>query len=476
MRNFGAVMPTLPYAHRAIAASVVGLTLYAAAAGAAIKATIDTDERVATPVPHRYIHGVIPDDAKFQLALPDNWNGKLAVYSRGFSGTELSTGAFKTTALEKGYAFAASDEGWNRLTIAKEPEDSYYESRQRIRELTLYAKQVVTAQYKKAPSRTLMMGGSNGGHHTKWMVESYPDLYDGGIAGYGFNSQVSQWGSIATVLRNYDVIAPRIDDIIARRRSDPEWDPWRAPLTPPLSAEQLQALRQIYGIPAKLKNGHAFDVGRRAGSEAVWKSSDAGLLGYLRDSMPRFDETFNPEGGPLTDDELKLWDPSKSPKHVQEELRKLDLTGNLKRPIIIMHGTFDAIVSPGESEGYQRLVDRRLGAGSAEKVLAVYFIPGMGHGGPEYDALIGAQLDALERWIDYRKSGGKQGAPAPQAIGGYPRTSLKSRGWNGRAADRRRDDAADDTPTKPQMTQITQIKMQRHLVLALRHRRHLRLR
>ena len=96
--------------------------------------------------------------------------------SRGFSGTELSTGAFKTSALEKGYAFAASDEGWNRLTIAREPDDTYYESRQRIKELTLYAKEMLKAHYKKAPSRTLMMGGSNGGHHTKWMVESYPDL------------------------------------------------------------------------------------------------------------------------------------------------------------------------------------------------------------------------------------------------------------------------------------------------------------
>lgn len=71
MRHFGAVMPALPSVHRAIAASVFCLTVSMAAAGAAIKATIDTDERVATPVPHRYIHGVIPDDAKFQLALPD---------------------------------------------------------------------------------------------------------------------------------------------------------------------------------------------------------------------------------------------------------------------------------------------------------------------------------------------------------------------------------------------------------------------
>jgi len=152
------------------------LMLWVVSVGAAIRATIDTDEHLATPVPHRYVHGVIADDAKFQLALPDNWNGKLVIFSRGFSGTELTPGAFKTTALEKGYAFAASDEGWNRLTIAKEPEDSYYESRQRIRELTLYAQQVLTTHYKKKASRTLMMGGSNGGHHAKWLVESYPDL------------------------------------------------------------------------------------------------------------------------------------------------------------------------------------------------------------------------------------------------------------------------------------------------------------
>lgn len=403
------------------------LTLAATAAAAPVKATIDIDERVATPVPHRYIHGVIPDDAKFQLALPDNWNGKLAVYSRGFSGTELSTGAFKTTALEKGYAFAASDEGWNRLTIAKEPEDTYYESRERIRELTLYAKEVLKAHYKKAASRTLMMGGSNGGHHTKWMVESYPALYDGGIAGYGFNSQVSQWGSIATVLRNYDMIAPRIDDIIAKRASDPRWNPARVPLTPPLTTEQQQALQRIYDIPATLQNGFTFNVGRWEGSEPLWQSGYNGLVGYLRDSMARFDETFNPGGGPLTDDELKLWDPSQSPKHVQKELRKLDLTGDLKRPILIMHGTLDAIVSPGESFGYQTMVERRLGPRIAEQVLAVYFIPGMGHGGPEYDALIGAQIDALEQWIDHRTSRGKRGLPPPAWLGGHPRVVIWGR-------------------------------------------------
>ncbi len=280
---------------------------------------------------------------------------------------------------------------------------------------------MLTTHYKKKASRTLMMGGSNGGHHTKWMVESYPDLYDGGIAGYGFNSQVSQWGGIATVLRHYDVIAPRIDDIIARRAAEPSWDPAQTPLAPALTSAQLAALQGIYHLPASMPNGVTYDVGRWPGSEAQWKSSHEALVGYLRDSMPRFDPTFNPSGGPLTDEELRLWDPARSPRAVQKELRRLDLTGNLKRPVILMHGTADAIVSPGESEGYRALVERRLGEASAEQVLAVYYIPGMGHGGPEYNNLIGAQLDALEQWIDYRGSRGKRGAPAPASLGSYPR-------------------------------------------------------
>jgi len=66
-------------------------------------------------------------------------------------------------------------------------------------------------------------------------------------------------------------------------------------------------------------------------------------------------------------------------------------------------------------------VERRLGRAKAGNVLAVYFIPGMGHGGPEYNNLIGAQLDVLEQWIDYRVSRGKRGVAAPESLGGYPR-------------------------------------------------------
>jgi hypothetical protein len=59
---------------------------------------------------------------------------------------------------------------------------------------------------------------------------------------------------------------------------------------------------------------------------------------------------------------------------VQRELRKLDLAGDLQRPVIIMHGTFDSTVSPLETAGYKRLVEKTLGREGAERFLAVYYI------------------------------------------------------------------------------------------------------
>ncbi len=158
---------------RLVALFVWMLALATISAGVSAQGNIDTDEHRTTPVPHRYIHGRL-GDAEFQIALPDSWNGKLLIGARGFSGDENSAGAFKTVGLEKGYAYALSDQGWNRFTIIDETEDKYFESRRRILQLTNYTKATLSRYYGARPLRTYMVGGSNGGHNTKMMVEDYP--------------------------------------------------------------------------------------------------------------------------------------------------------------------------------------------------------------------------------------------------------------------------------------------------------------
>jgi pimeloyl-ACP methyl ester carboxylesterase len=411
--------------------AVLSLTLSAFrvyAAPTPVEVTVDTDEYRTVPVPHRYIHGLIRSHVKFQVLLPVSWNGEIAIFTRGFSGTELSTGTFQTAAVTKGYAFASCDEGWYRPTIWENPQDDYYESRQSLIELTVYTKALVQEQYGNAASRTLLVGSSNGGHHTRWLVEAYPQMFDGGISGFGYNSQLTQWGSVSQVVRNYDVIAPRIDDIIAKRASNPQWDPFKEPLSPPLTKQQLTALRNIYDIPMELTNGFKQNDGRWFGSEANWKSNYNSLLGYLYDSVPRWDETYHPSGGRPTQEEVKHWNPLNSPAYVQIDLRREDCYGNLARPLIIMHGMADPIVGPGEAEAYKNLVAKTIGKREAAKLLGVYFIPGMGHGGTQYNQLIPDQFDALEAMIDYQQSNGTLGAPPPDYIGIYPREPVTGPG------------------------------------------------
>ncbi len=407
---------------------VVALVLASFGATAWAQANIDVDEHRTTPVPHRYIHGTL-GDADFQIALPDRWNGKLLIGARGFSGDENSSGAFKTIGLQKGYAYALSDQGWYRFDIIDHPEDKYYESRRRILQLTNYTKATVSRYYGAKAWRTFMVGGSNGGHNTKMMVEDYPTEYDGGIAGYGITSHIEWMGSNTRFVRNFDVFASRIGDIIAARTANPHWDPVTMPLSPPLTAPQIQALLNVYNMPAQV-GGLAFNIGRVPGSEYRWPPASPtwplgqynNILGYATTSVAKFDRFYDPNGdGVLSLDEIKAWDPNLSPPPVANDLRRFDNTGDLQRPIIIAHGSHDPIVSPGETAAYKQLVERRFGVAGARDLLAVYYIPGMGHGGAEYDASLSAQLDALEAWVDYRESGGAVGAPPPDSLGGYPR-------------------------------------------------------
>jgi len=96
------------------------------------------------------------------------------------------------------------------------------------------------------------------------------------------------------------------------------------------------------------------------GSEYRWDPNYSANLGYAQTSVARFDRFYDPDGnGTLSDAEIKAWDPSFSPPPVANDPRRFENTGNLKRPVVIAHGSHDPIVSPGETAAYKRLVEQR---------------------------------------------------------------------------------------------------------------------
>ena len=54
-------------------------------------------------------------------------------------------------------------------------------------------------------------------------------------------------------------------------------------------------------------------------------------------------------------------------------------TGTKARPLILIHGGSDAIVSPGCSIAYQNLVRQKIGIKAASEVLKVFIIPNVTH-------------------------------------------------------------------------------------------------
>lgn len=360
-------------------------------------AQIDVDETRTSPVEHRFIHGIL-GDAEFQLRLPTNWNGGLVVTSRGATGDEFAAdGALMPTLLTKGYAYAASDEGWFRPTIGSQPEDKFFESRARLVQLTQNAKSVIQDHYGKRTIRAFLVGTSNGGHHVRWLLEDFPGLYDGGISFAGFNSWLEWIRGQAVFIRNFEIIRPRMNDILAMVQSNPSWDHTTTPLSPPLAADQIRALTNIYNMQASLANGFNYDQGRLRGSEGNWTSTAASGLSALRDIMPEVDREYDPNGdGVLSNDELMAWDPATRPMNVEIGARKLDLTGKIRRPVLVVHGIADAFVGPKESPAYRALVDQM--TGTADDFVRVYLVPKLGHGTSV--PFLGPGMDALEQWVD----------------------------------------------------------------------------
>ena len=148
-------------------------------------------------------------EARFLLRLPESWNGNLVV--AGASGTRSEFNgdfAWSDYVLQKGYAYASQNKGVLNLKITSlssptpptanscrlnpssqiwvefydnEPAKPFTQWTQYFIKATGLAKRAVKAQYNHHPRRTYAVGTSNGGYQVRRALEQAPDLFDGGV-------------------------------------------------------------------------------------------------------------------------------------------------------------------------------------------------------------------------------------------------------------------------------------------------------
>ncbi|HZR11347.1 MAG TPA: tannase/feruloyl esterase family alpha/beta hydrolase [Myxococcales bacterium] len=163
---------------------------------------------ITRAVPGVQINARIASDpqgqARFLLRLPDDWNGRLVV--AGASGTRSEFNgdfAWSDYVIQKGYAYASQNKGVLNLKLStssdplacrlnpstpvyvhfydNDPGQQFTRWAEFMAEAARLARRGLQAHYGSGPDRTYAVGTSNGGYQVRRAVESFPELFDGGV-------------------------------------------------------------------------------------------------------------------------------------------------------------------------------------------------------------------------------------------------------------------------------------------------------
>ena len=292
---------------------------------------------------------------RFLLRLPNDWNGSLVV--AGASGTRSEFNgdfAWSDYVLQKGYAYASQNKGVlnlyfpaagaaDPLACRLNPASSLYvhfydndanQPFSRWRDFMVLAAEVarhgVHAHYGHGPRFTYAVGTSNGGYQVRRAIESAPQLFDGGV----------DWEGTFV-----DPHAPNIlTDLPPAILNFPDY------VASGFSATSTAAKNiRAAGYPPDL----------RAGAASLWNSYSASFwevtqCQWQKRLDPGFD-TYANEGTATYNYVERL-----SKSDVAAQLASFATTGKIKRPLITVAGTMDALLPiDHHARAYARLVKAR---------------------------------------------------------------------------------------------------------------------
>jgi pimeloyl-ACP methyl ester carboxylesterase len=147
--------------------------------------------------PHCKVAGIIGTETRFELLLPDTWNGKFVMGGGGgFVGDVTNQALLFYAPLQEGYATVGTDTGHRGYSIDAswalnnlERVVSY--GHQAVHRTAVTAKALTAGFYAKDISRSYFVGCSTGGRQGLMEAQRYPDDFDGIVAGAPANSQTA---------------------------------------------------------------------------------------------------------------------------------------------------------------------------------------------------------------------------------------------------------------------------------------------
>jgi feruloyl esterase len=374
-------------------------------------------------------------DIKIEVWLPTaNWNRKLqAVGNGGWAGV-ISYGTM-ADAVKAGYATVSTDTGHTEnggsfaLGHPEKLIDFAYRSEH---EMTVKAKALIETFYGSAARRSYWNGCSTGGRQALKEAQTYPDDFDGIIAGAaGTRTAMALWIAHALLKDPAGHIPPSkypaihkaaiaACDAIDGLKDGLIDDPTRCRFDPGvllckgadsadcLTAAQVEAARKVYGPGKNPRTGAELFGTLTPGSELGWAVMGGGPEPYKAIlDQARYVVFRNPEWDWRTFDFDKDNDRFNRPENVimngtDPNLKKFFAHGGR---LLMYHGWNDQNVSPYLSVKYFKSVEDTMGgAAKTANNIRLFMVPGMGHCGGGEGPNTFDKIGTLDRWVEEGKA------------------------------------------------------------------------
>ena len=135
------------------------------------------------------VAGTIDPAIRFEVWLPEDYNGRLQSVGGGGLAGSISYGAM-ATAVSAGFASASTDTGHraNDSLWLADPQRREDYGHRAIHEMTVKAKSIIDAYYGSVPEYSYFNGCSTGGRQGLMEAQRYPNDYDGILSGAPVNT------------------------------------------------------------------------------------------------------------------------------------------------------------------------------------------------------------------------------------------------------------------------------------------------
>jgi len=395
------------------------------------------------------IRATAESDIRFELWLPEQWNGKFMQTGNGGAAGAIVYDSL-VDPLRRGYAVANTDTGHQGAGgdfawAATQPQKLVDYQYRAVHELTLAGKALTAAHYGRSADRSYWVGCSTGGRQGLKEAQRYPEDYDGIVAGAPASNWSALMGLSISIQKNMapgglsvdklgvlkeaaiaacdanDGVIDRVITSTATCNFDPASLQCAAGATSGqcLSAPEVEAAQRIYaGVVGS--DGTVVMPGTGPASEPLWAAYASPQFGigtsYFRSVVAK-DPAWNPATFDVDRDVAR----AEAVDNGAAKAMNPDLSAFVDRggKLITYHGTTDGLIPYENSVNYHESVVDEIGR-KADDSVKLYLVPGMDHCSGGEGAFQVDWLTPLERWVEQGEAPAALQAAHPATTAGGP--------------------------------------------------------